>query len=300
MKKPKVFGFVLKQHVEVANRFAKEVADWLTARKCKVVLAKEASALRKQLPGLKSVPKAELSHHCDLIIVFGGDGTFLSMARQLGKKPVPLLGINLGHLGFLTEVSVREALPALERILKGEFRVQERAMLAVSVLRGKKEILLGPVLNDAVITNADIARVIDLQVAIDGVVAATIKADGLIISTPTGSTAYSLAAGGPIVHPAVQATTIAAICPHSLTVRPIVVPESATIEVKVNKRDGTTLLTLDGQSGYDLKPGDKVKIGKYEKSLQVIQPTSLDYFELLRTKLKLGARGEESGHAEIS
>lgn len=293
-KAPQTFGFVLKHHVPEANRFAQATLDWLTDRGCKVLADSDAKAFLAKNKGLKAVPKAKLPDHCDMVLVFGGDGTFLSMARHMVDRSVPMLGINLGHLGFLTEISVKEAFEALERILKREYAVQERALLHVSVLRGKQEQLVSVVLNDAVLTNGDIARILDLQVSIDGVTVASIKADGMIVSTPTGSTAYSLAAGGPIVHPAVAATTLTAICPHSLTIRPIVVPDQASIELKPLKKEGRTLLTLDGQAGYDLKPGDIVRIKRHKQCLRVVRPTEKDYFELLRNKLKLGARGEET------
>ena len=263
-------------------------------KKCTVVVADDAQDFRKKFPKIKAFAKEKLPGECDAILVFGGDGTFLSIARLMSQHSVPVLGINLGRLGFLTEVSVEQAFDTLEQVLQGKFELQERTLLDVTVLRKRKEIKFSPVLNDAVITNKDIARIIDLEVGIDGTNAAVIKADGLIISTPTGSTAYSLAAGGPIIHPNVSATTVVAICPHSLTIRPIVVPDSSTIEVRVLKKDGLALLTLDGQTGYDLESEDVVRIKKFSKyPLRVIR-SKQNYFELLRNKLKLGARGEEN------
>lgn len=294
MKSPKKFGFVLKHRVGEANKFAAKTAEWLEKAGCEIIAADDAADFCKRFPKFKCVPKAKLPEHCDMIVVFGGDGTFLSIARHMVERSVPVLGINLGRLGFLTEVSVDQAFDVLGKVLKGKYEIQERSLLEVSVVRGKKSTFICPVLNDAVITNSDIARVIDLAITVDGVEMAEVRADGLIISTPTGSTAYSLAAGGPIVHPAVSATTIAAICPHSLTIRPIVVPDSATIEVSVLKKDGPTLLTLDGQTGYDLKPGDVVRVKRYAKHPLRVVRSEKDYFELLRTKLKLGARGEEN------
>jgi NAD+ kinase len=201
--------------------------------------------------------------------------------------------VNLGTLGFLTEVKVEEVYETLEGVLKGNYSVQERSMLEACVKRQGKELFCLPVLNDVVITKSAIARVIDFQMSVNGVQVARIKADGLIASTPTGSTAYSLAAGGPIVHPQVGGTVITAICPHSLNVRPLVVPEDSLLEVELLQKDGDIMLTLDGQFGYELHQGDIISVTKYKKhSLLVVQSPRRDYFELLRTKLNLGLRGE--------
>jgi len=291
--KPKTFGFVIKHSVPKATKLALEVADWLEKRKCKVIVADESKGFLAKRPKAKNVPKEQLPTTCDMVIVFGGDGTFLSIARQMIWKSVPILGVNLGRLGFLTEVKVEEVYETLETVLQGKFSVQERSMLEARVKRDGKELFCLPVLNDVVITKSAIARVIDIQLKLNGVLVATLKADGLIASTPTGSTAYSLAAGGPIVHPKVGATVITAICPHSLNVRPLVIPEEALVEVELMEKDGDIMLTLDGQFGYALEKGDKISITKYKRhSVQVVQSPKRDYFELLRTKLYLGARGE--------
>ncbi|MGZ3695318.1 MAG: NAD(+)/NADH kinase [Bdellovibrionota bacterium] len=291
--KPKIFGIVIKRSVPKATKLALEVAAWLEKKKCKVVVADEATPFIEKKKGVKAVPKEELPAACDMIIVFGGDGTFLSIARQMIWKSIPILGVNLGTLGFLTEVKTDEVYETLEGILKGKYSVQERTMLEACVKRAGKELFCLPVLNDAVITKSAIARVIDFQLSLNGVPVALLKADGLIASTPTGSTAYSLAAGGPIVHPRVGGIIITCICPHSLSVRPLVIPDDANVEVELMKKEGDIMLTLDGQFGYDLHQGDKILITKYKRhSLLVVQSPKRDYFELLRTKLALGARGE--------
>lgn len=291
--KPKTFGFVIKHSVPKATKLALDVADWLDKRKCKVLVADESKGFLAKRPKAKTVPKEQLPTACDMVIVFGGDGTFLSIARQMIWKSVPILGVNLGRLGFLTEVTVEEIYETLETVLRGKYSIQERSMLEACVKRGGRELFCLPVLNDVVITKSAIARVIDFQLKLNGVLVATLKADGLIASTPTGSTAYSLAAGGPIVHPKVGATIITAICPHSLNVRPLVIPEEALIEVELMEKDGDIMLTLDGQFGYALEKGDKISITKYKRhTVQVVQSPKRDYFELLRTKLYLGARGE--------
>jgi NAD+ kinase len=291
--KPKIFGIVIKHNVPKATKLALEVAAWLEKKKCKVIVADEAKGFLEKKKGAKAVPKEELPAHCEMVIVFGGDGTFLSIARQMIWKSIPILGVNLGTLGFLTEVKTEEVYETLEGILKGKYTVQERTMLEACVKRAGKELFCLPVLNDAVVTKSAIARVIDFQLSLNGVPVALLKADGLICSTPTGSTAYSLAAGGPIVHPRVGGIIITSICPHSLSVRPLVIPDDANVEVELMKKDGDIMLTLDGQFGYELLQGDKILITKYKRhSLLVVQSPKRDYFELLRTKLQLGARGE--------
>lgn len=291
--KPRTFGIVIKHNVPKATKLALEVAAWLEKKKCKVVVADEATAFIEKKKGVKAVEKEQLPANCDMVIVFGGDGTFLSIARHMIWKSVPILGVNLGTLGFLTEVKVEEVYDVLEGVVKGKYVVQERSMLEACVKRAGKELFCLPVLNDVAITKSAIARVIDFQLSLNGTRVAGIKADGLIASTPTGSTAYSLAAGGPIMHPQVGGMVIVAICPHSLNMRPLVIPEDATVEVELQKKDGDIMLTLDGQFGYELHQGDKILITKYKRhSLQVVQSPHRDYFELLRTKLQLGARGE--------
>ena len=293
MMKPKKFGFVIKRSVAKATKLAIEVADWLEKRGCKVVVADESTNFLKKRPGTPSVPKEQLPTTVDMVIVFGGDGTFLSVARQMVWKSVPILGVNLGRLGFLTEVRVDEVYETLALVLKGQYQVQERSMLEACVKRRGKELFCLPVLNDAVVGKSAIARVIDFQLRLNGVLVATLKADGLIVSTPTGSTAYALAAGGPIMHPQVGGMVIAAICPHSLNVRPLVIPEESVVEIELLQKEGDIMLTLDGQFGFELHLGDLITISKYKRhSVKVVQSPKRDYFELLRTKLYLGARGE--------
>ena len=290
--KPKIFGFVIKHSVPRATKLAIEVADWLEKKKCQVIVADESDTFIAKRKKTKSATKEELPAHCDMIIVFGGDGTFLSIARQMIWKSIPILGVNLGQLGFLTEVKVEEVYEALTEVIAGKYTVQERSMLEACVKRKGKELFCLPVLNDVAITKSAIARVIDFQLSLNEVPVAHIKADGLIAATPTGSTAYSLAAGGPIVHPRVNGIIITAICPHSLNVRPLVIPEDAVVVVELLQKDGDIMLTLVGLFGYELHQGDQISITKYKRhSLKVVQSPKRDYFELLRTKLYLGARG---------
>ncbi|RYZ94517.1 MAG: NAD(+)/NADH kinase, partial [Proteobacteria bacterium] len=201
--KPRTFGIVIKHRQPAATKLAMQVADWLEKKKCSVIIADEAEEYLAKRKKAKTLPKEELPTVCDMGIVFGGDGTFLSLARQMIWKSIPILGVNMGTLGFLTEIKADEIIETLESVLQGKYNIQERSMLEACVKRNGKELFCLPVLNDVVVTKSAIARVIDFQLSLDGVPVARMKADGLICATPTGSTAYSLAAGGPIVHPAV-------------------------------------------------------------------------------------------------
>lgn len=223
------------------------------------------------------------------MIVLGGDGTFLGAARWIKNRNVPILGVNVGGLGFLTDFSLHELFPVLEKILSGKFETEKRMMLTSTIIRKDKTLAEYSVLNDVVITKAAIARIIDLETSINGHYLTTFKADGLITSTPTGSTAYSMAAGGPIVFPSLQAIILTPICPHTLTNRPILVPDSAEITVAIKSRKEGIFLTFDGQVGQRLKAGDVVKIKK-DHFLNMIKSPFKDYFEVLRTKLRWGER----------
>jgi NAD+ kinase len=216
----------------------------------------------------------------------------LSIARLMRERSVPVLGVNMGQLGFLTEIKRSEVRNLLVEIIRGTpALISERALLEVTLTRNKKVVFQGPVVNDAVISKGAIARIIDLDVAINGTWAHSVRADGIIVSTPTGSTAYSLAAGGPIIEPQLSALVLAAICPHSLTQRPLVIPDSLEVQIVLKRRPGHVLLTLDGQDAVDMKEGDIVTIRRFKKhSLKLISSPTRDYFHLLREKLKFGMR----------
>ncbi len=292
MNIPKRFGFVIKHNLPKATKCATDAADWLIKHKCEVIVANEAEGFIAKNKKIPTLPKEELPAKCDMIIVFGGDGTFLSIARHMIWKSIPILGVNLGQLGFLTEVMEDEVFETLETVLKGKHAVEERLMLEACVNRAGKELFCLPVLNDVVVNKSAIARVIDFNLKLNNVLVAQVKADGVIVSTATGSTAYSLAAGGPIVHPAVNGITVTSICPHSLNMRPIVIPADSNIQIEVLQKHGDIMLTLDGQFGYDLHQGDVITIGSYKRhQLKIVQSPKRDYFELLRSKLHLGARG---------
>jgi NAD+ kinase len=234
--------------------------------------------------------REELPAGADLLIVLGGDGTLLSAARISAGHGVPILAVNLGSMGFLTTVSQDEMYSDLEEIFHGRHTISERVMLEAEIVRGGASAWRQIALNDAVLNKAALARIMDVDLRVEGEIVTTYKADGLILSTPTGSTAYSLAAGGPIVYPSVEAFVITPICPHTLTNRPLVIPDSATIEVNFRAEDDAVFLTLDGQIGVELAGGDCVRMRKAAKKLLLVRPARKSYYEILRSKLKWGER----------
>jgi NAD+ kinase len=231
-----------------------------------------------------------VSDNADCIMVLGGDGTLLSVARQVKGKDVPILGVNLGGLGFLTEVSLEELPEMLPRVIEGEYRTSVRTMLDVSVRRDNEDIFTLSLLNDVVITKDALARIIDIETHVDGEYLTTFRGDGLIVSTPTGSTGYSLAAGGPILHPSLGHVVITPICPHTLTNRPIILPSEASVHARLKSPDEKVILTLDGQVGFPLEYMDEVVTRRSRFTVSLIRSDRKGYFEVLRNKLKWGER----------
>jgi NAD+ kinase len=280
-------GLFVKWHQQDAVRLAGEVAAWLAARGIEVLVDETLAA---ELPAARSCPAAAIAAEVDLFIVLGGDGTLLSVSRLVEARRTPILGINLGSLGFLTEVTRDETIPVLERLLAGELEVSERLRLDVTIRRGGMEVARYRVLNDLVINKGALARIIDMEAWVDDTYLTTFKADGLIVATPTGSTAYNLSAGGPIISPTLHCLVISPICPHMLTNRPIIVSDEALIRIEVKFQDEEVALTADGQVGMPLHGGDVVEIRRsLHPTMLVISPTK-DYFQILRTKLKWGER----------
>jgi len=235
----------------------------------------------------------ELEHvgeGADFIIVLGGDGTLLSVSRNLNGKDVPILGVNLGGLGFLTEISVEELPFMIEQILQGHYDISKRIMFDVKVTREKEDVFQFSILNDAVVTKDALARIIDIETYVNDEYLTTFKGDGLIVSTPTGSTGYSLAAGGPLLYPSMKNIIVTPICPHMLTNRPIILPEDALIRAILMSMDEKVVLTLDGQIGFPLEYGDEVIVKRSAHTISLIKSSSRGYFEILRTKLKWGER----------
>ena len=284
----KRIGIVAKTDRPEAKSVVPELVLWLTGRGLQVVLEKETAALYPRASTVAS--KADLSTQVDLLIVLGGDGTLLSMARLVGDLSVPILGVNLGGLGFLTATTLDELFPALETLLDGQMMVDERMMLLARVLRQGEQLSEYVALNDVVITKSAMSRIINLAVSVEGEAATDYRADGLIISTPTGSTAYCLSAGGPIVYPTMDAMVLTPICSHALTNRPIVIPASLRVEVTLLTENQDVMLTLDGQVGFALKERDTVEIRRATPRIRLVRFPQKHFFSVLRTKLKWGER----------
>jgi NAD+ kinase len=280
-------GLVSKPVPATHRSLLRDLSSWLTERGLRVLCDKEAARMTGARGG---IDRDKLPRRCDLVVVIGGDGTLLSVARSACVTGTPILGINFGSLGFLTEVPRDELFPALEDVFAGRFETENRTMLAAHLIRRGKRLLSTSVLNDIVINKSALARIIDLSVSIDGHGVATYKADGLIVATPTGSTAYSLSAGGPILSPMVRAFQLTPICPHTLTHRPLILPDSATVEISLDHAPQDVYLTLDGQTGRPLRSGDIVRVSLSKQTVALIRPVNRNWFDLLRRKLKWGER----------
>ena len=281
-------GIVSKPKREDIATVVPPLLEWLKSRGLKFCYDHETAECLA--PGGPEVAREEMPGKVDLILMLGGDGTLLATARALGEHDVPILPVNLGGMGFLTSVTLDEVYSILDLVLAGKHRVSERILLCSEVLREGKVVQSHLALNDAVLNKAALARITDFDLYLDDGYACSYKGDGLIIATPTGSTAYSLAAGGPIVFPVVHAFLITPICPHSLTNRPLVVPDTMKIRVEFRSSEESIYLTLDGQVGVELQHGDQITVRKAEKAVHLVRPSRKTYFEILRSKLKWGAR----------
>lgn len=284
----KTIGIISKPQQDAIRQIVPALLDWLKQRQITALCDRETAGCVGPLCPVMS--REELAARAEMLLVLGGDGTLLAVARAAGEHEVPILPVNLGSLGFLTSVKLDELYGVLEEVQAGQHRISERIQLDTEVHRGGHVLERNRALNDAVLSKATLARIIDMELAIDGHYVCSYRADGLIISTPTGSTAYSLSAGGPIVYPTVDAFLITPICPHSLTNRPLVIPNSMTLELAFQAGDNAAYLTLDGQVGVELHEGDRVVIRKAAKRLKLVRPLRKTYFEILRNKLKWGAR----------
>jgi NAD+ kinase len=281
-------GIVAKPHRPEAREVVHQLIAWLRERGRETVLDVETAALVGE-PAL-GVPKTEVPRRADLLIVLGGDGTLLSVARLVESEEIPILGVNLGGLGFLTAVTLDELYPVLTSVLAGQFRGSRRMLLQVTVERQGEAAAAYVALNDAVITKAALSRMVDLEVCIEQEYVTTYRADGLIICTPTGSTAYGLSAGGPILFPTMRALILVPICPHTLTHRPLVLPEEVRVRVVLEARHEDVYLTLDGQVGFPLRYRDQVEVRRADHEITLIDPPKKGHYEILRSKLKWGER----------
>jgi NAD+ kinase len=277
-----------KRDTSLAAELGLEMRHWLEQRGVEVYLRENVA---RHLPGenVEDLP-LRIPPESMAVVVLGGDGTFLSVARLVGDLPCPLLGINIGGMGFLTDVNLRDRYVLLEEILARRFEVEERMRLRATLERGGKTVADITVLNDVVINKGALAKIIDIKATVGEMHLSTFKADGLIISTPTGSTGYSLAAQGPIIYPTMNTILITPICPHTLTFRPLVVPDGLVVRSELLSKESDVFLTLDGQVGFGLRQGDVVEVRKADAPLRFFRSPFRDYFTVLRTKLKWGER----------
>ncbi|HSU61929.1 MAG TPA: NAD(+)/NADH kinase [Bryobacteraceae bacterium] len=286
MRNIKTVGIISKPNMAQAAGIVCGLVEWLDERgiayRCDEQTAQYAD-------NGEFFSREELVNGTDLVIVLGGDGTLLSAARYVAGRDIPLFAVNLGHLGFLTAIPVEDLFPDLERALRGEHRIGLRRMVDCELVRQGRTIGSYSALNDIVVTKSELARMIDLDTHVDNHFVAAYKADGLIVSTPTGSTAYSLSAGGPVIFPSVAALCITPICPHMLTNRPVIVPENSVIQILNHSEEGT-YLTIDGQVGEPLSRGDRIICRASAKTIQLIRPPKMLFFDVLREKLKWGER----------
>jgi NAD+ kinase len=283
-----VVAIFAKVHDPRCQSVADDLINWLQERGCTPLVDEH---LAHHIGYHNGMTREEIREQAELVVVLGGDGTLISVARLMCGKDVPILGVNLGSLGFLTETTVEELYSRLEKCLEGNPRVSDRMMLEVTVHREGTEIETHYALNDVVINKGALARIVDLETKVNRHFLTTFKADGLIVSTPTGSTGYSMSAGGPIVHPQMSCIVITPICPHTLTNRPIVVPDESVVSITVKSSfDENVYLTIDGQVGLELKEGDSLEVRRALKTIALVMSRHRDYFELLRTKLKWGER----------
>jgi NAD+ kinase len=282
-------GILVRPDLGKAGPAVRDLVAWLGERRVGACVDERTAALVEVANSVscRVASIGEVAAGADVLVVLGGDGTLLA-ASHLVDRPVPVLGVNFGSLGFLTEITMPELYPTLEGVLRGEYRFEERRMLHARVQQRDTADTTGDVLNDVVVTKAALSRIIEFDVAIDGLFVSAFRADGLIVSSPTGSTAYNLAAGGPILHPTLDAVVLTPICPHMLSNRPLVVSDRSSIEVRLRAgRESDAHLTLDGQRGFPLRGGDVVTVTRSSRTIRLVK-AQRDYFEVLRTKLKWG------------
>ncbi len=282
----KKIGIICKLEKAEPKEILQDLLPLLKRKGCDVYLDTETASKI----GLNGYSRSEIASLVDAVIVLGGDGTMLSVSRLVAEKGVPILGVNLGSLGFITEISKEEVLAAVEKMIQSPLAIEERLMLHTQIFRNDNQVASYLALNDIVFNKGALARIIDLETYINGRYVTTYKADGLIVSTPTGSTAYSLSAGGPILYPTLDSILVTPICSHTLTNRPIVLPQDFKIKVVLKTLSEDVYLTVDGQEGFSLRMDDAIEIVKSRSKARLLLPKERDYFDILRTKLKWGER----------
>ncbi len=276
-------GIIAKNKGESVAGTIRQLVDFLQQKACKVVLDKSAEGL---IEGFDYIERSQLAKQSDLAIVVGGDGTFLSAVRSLADSKTPVLGINLGRLGFLVDISPDDMFQYLEEIIQGQYVDECRFLLHAQVMREGQLIAEADAFNDVVVHIRDVARMIEFQTFVNEQFVNFQRADGLVVSTPTGSTAYALSSGGPLLHATLDAMVLVPICPHTLTNRPLVIDGDSKVEIVIgNSQQTTSQVTFDGQTAFDVKPGDRIVIRKKQSAIHLIHPSNYDYFEILRKKL---------------
>ncbi|OPY09750.1 MAG: putative inorganic polyphosphate/ATP-NAD kinase [Syntrophus sp. PtaB.Bin001] len=285
-KRIKRIGIIANIRKATALECSADLRKWLLEQGMEVFLDKEIAAAIGEKEGLD---RRDLAEQSDLLVVLGGDGAMLRAARSVREFEIPIVGINLGTFGYLTEINLNEMYPSLERILRGDYSTEDRMMLDLQVLRDGRTSCEFTVLNDVVISRGNLSRIIDMETAVDDHYLTTFRADGLIISTPTGSTAYSLSAGGPIVFPSQNVIIVNPICPHTLTNRPIILPCNMTVTVKVWSEEEGVNVDLDGQESVSLKSGDTLIVRRSRYVTTLVSSSNRDYLEILRSKLGWGS-----------
>ncbi len=281
-------GIFVKPQEEAINK-AKELEAWLNANGIEVLTRQNVAApITSKECLVENIPKAPLDLSC--VVVLGGDGTFLSAIRWIQDTGIPILGVNLGAFGFLTEASADRLFPIMEDIINDAFTTEERMLLSARVLRDGEQIACQIVLNDVVVNKEALARIAHIHTYIDDDYLTAFKADGLIVATPTGSTAYSLSAGGPIIHPSLATIILTPICPFTLTNRPLILPDTTTIKIRLDERDSNVFLTFDGQVGFHVTYRDSIVIQKAPHAIHMIVTPGLTYYDVLKAKLRWGVR----------
>lgn len=284
----KKIGILVKAQKEATDK-AKELEAWLKARGIEVLTKQNVPApITSKECLVENIPKAPSDLSC--IVILGGDGTFLSGIRWVQDTGVPVLGVNLGDFGFLTESSADQLFPIMETIINDAFSTEERILLSARVLRDGEEVACQTVLNDVVVNKEALARITHIRTYIDDDYLTTFKADGLIVATPTGSTAYSLSAGGPVIYPSLETIMLTPICPFTLTNRPLILPDTATIKIRLDEPDSGVFLTFDGQVGLQFTYRDSIIIQKAPHTIHMIRPPGLSYYDVLKAKLRWGGR----------
>jgi NAD+ kinase len=284
-------GVLVKPNQPEALKTICRLVEWCSGRGLTVVGGPRFQRERVEAEtgcAVEMMSHEELVRGVDIIVVLGGDGTMIGAARMVGDSETPVLGVNFGTLGYLAEFTVEDMIPALEAVLAGDYTLDRRLMLAATVFRGGEQLMHDRVLNDVVISKSALARIIEIETWVDGQFVTCFRADGLIISTPTGSTAYNLSAGGPVIYPSMAAVVITPICPHTLSNRPLVVPYDAEFELILKTPREEVALTLDGQVGMPLEYEDRVRVRRSRTGFNLIQALTRNYFDVLRNKLNWG------------